>query len=77
MENDIGFIFGVSYQLEAGTAADGVALFVLYLDRKDRGEASAKDIVIDIDGKILDHFLIEPELLEDGVRDFVFIELVT
>ena len=27
--------------------------------------------------KVPDHLLAEPELLEDGVRDFVFIELVT
>ena len=77
VENDVGFIFGVAHQLEAGTATDGVAFLVLYPDREDRGEAAAEDIVIYIDGRILDHFLIEPELLEDGVRDFVFIEFVT
>ena len=56
---------------------DGVPIPVRDPDREDRGETAVQDVAVDIDGKVLDHLLVEPELLEDGVRDFVFIELVT
>ena len=77
MEHDVGFVIRIADQLEAGPGADGASFLVLDTDGKDRRKAAAEDVSVDIGGKVLDHLLREPELLEDGVRDFVFFEFVT
>ena len=77
VEHDVGFVISIADQLETGPGADGASFLVLDTDGKDRRKAAVKDVGIDIRGKVLDHLLGEPELLEDGVRDFVFFEFVT
>ena len=77
MEHDVGFVIRIADQLEAGPGADGASFLVLDTDGKDRRKAAAEDVSVDIGGKVLDHLLCEPELLEDGVRDLVFFEFVT
>ena len=77
VEHDVGFVICIADQLEAGPGADGASFLVLDTDGKDRRKAAAEDVVVDIGGKVLDHLLREPELLEDGVRDLVFFEFVT
>ena len=77
VEHDVGFVICIADQLEAGPGADGASCFVLNTDGKDRRKAAVQDVGVDIRGKVLDHLLGESELLEDGVRDFVFFEFVT
>lgn len=76
MEDDPDGVVHAADELEAGAGVHGVAGGVLRHDGEDGGAAAPEDVLVGARREVLDHFLGEPELLEDGVGDLFFLEFV-
>lgn len=74
VEDDADGLVHAADELEAGACVHGVARGVLHRDGEDGGAAAPEDVLVGLGREVLDHFLGEPELLEDGVRDLFFLE---
>ncbi len=74
MEDDADGVVHSADELEAGVCAHGVAGGVRRHDGEDGGAAAPEDVLVGLGREVLDHFLGEPELLEDTVRDLFFLE---